>query len=66
MDRPPGEQVDMADEHPDLTYLRGQVDQACADVRRDESVGPALRLGVLVGSLPALLLLIDVLFRWMW
>lgn len=54
----------MDDEHPDLTWLWRQVDQAHADVRRAESVGPAATLGVVAASLPLLILVISVVTYW--
>lgn len=45
----------------DTDELRLLVDQAHADVRRTESVGPALALGVLLACLPLLLVLVGLL-----
>ncbi|MBW0094235.1 hypothetical protein I4I73_11830 [Pseudonocardia sp. KRD-184] len=50
-------------EDPDLTHLRRMVDEALGDVRRDEDVGPALRLAAVMGSLPLLLLSLVVALR---
>ena len=46
------------DENPETAELRQQVDQAFADVRRAESVGPAALLGLVAGSLPLLIFLV--------
>ena len=45
------------DETPGMAELRHQVDQAFADVRRAESVGPAAVVGLVAASLPLLMLL---------
>lgn len=50
-------------EDPALSHLRRMVDEALGDVRREEDVGPALRLAALVGSLPLLLLSLVVVLR---
>lgn len=45
----------------DTDELRLLIDQAHADVRRTESVGPALALGALLACLPLLLVLVGLL-----
>lgn len=54
----------MDHEPPDIAWLRHQVDQANADVRRAESIGPAATVGMLAASLPLLMLLIRVATYW--
>jgi hypothetical protein len=50
----------MRPEDLDVAHLRAMVEQAHADVRRVESVTPALTVGAVVGCLPLLLVLIAV------
>lgn len=62
--RPPGPRPSAAgarDPRLDTAELRLMVDQAHADVRRTESVGPALALGALLACLPLLLVLVGLL-----
>ena len=48
-----------------LAALAWQVDQAHADVRRAEHVGPALALGVALACLPLLLVLIGMVLQYL-
>ncbi len=62
--RPPGPRPSATgarDPRLDTDELRLLIDQAHADVRRTESVGPALALGVLLACLPLLLVLAGLL-----
>ncbi len=59
--RPPG--PGERDPRLDSEELRLLVDQAHADVRRTESVGPALALGTLLACLPLLLVLVGLLLQ---
>jgi hypothetical protein len=56
----------MADDDagPDMDELRRWVEQAHADVRRAESVGPAATLGLVAACLPLLIVLVAAAANW--
>lgn len=51
----------MRDEEAEIAWIRGQVDQAIADVRRDESARPAARVGVALAGLPLIMFVLGML-----
>ncbi len=57
--RPPGPRH--RDPRLDSDELRLMIDQAHADVRRAESIGPALAMGALLACLPLLVVLLGLL-----
>jgi hypothetical protein len=56
----------MREEDPAVAHLRAMVDQAHSDVRRAESTGPAMLLGVALACLPLALVLVVLVGDLLW